>query len=153
MKHFYLHHILNDARRGLMKMRPCEIQLLVTVCDSTKNLALGDQVDAVLLDLSKAFNNVHRQCLLHKLQYNGIGNKTMSWIQSFLAGRIQQVALEGDTIILYGCPIRSTSRYCPRHSILSSWYISMTYPIQSNTPVLDPLQTTSFCIRIKDQHD
>ena len=95
MKHFYLHHILNDVHRGLMKMRLCEIQLLVTVCDSTKNLALGDQVDAILLDLSKAFNNVHHQCLLRKLQYNEVGNKTLSWIQFFLTGRIQQVALEG----------------------------------------------------------
>ena len=57
-------------------------------------MALGDQVDVILLDLSKAFDKVPRQRSLHKLQHYGIGNKTLSWIQSFLTGRIQQVALE-----------------------------------------------------------
>ena len=63
--------------------------------DIAKNLDLGDQVDVMLLNFSKAFNKVSHQRLLHKLQYYGVGNKTLSWIQSFLTGRIQQVALEG----------------------------------------------------------
>ena len=154
MKHFYLHHILNDVHRGLMKMRLCEIQLLVTVCDSTKNLALGDQVDAILLDLSKAFNNVHHQCLLRKLQYNEVGNKTLSWIQSFLAGRIQQVAPEGtlssSAAVLSGVP---QGTVLDTRSSLLDINQCRTYPIQSNTPILDHLQTTAFCIRIKDQDD
>ena len=70
-----------------------------------KNLALGDQVDVILLDFSKAFDKVPHQCLLHKLQYYGVRDKTLSWIQSFLTNRIQQVALEGT--LLSSAPILS----------------------------------------------
>ena len=72
-----------------------ETQCLVTVYDIAKNLDLGDQVDVMLFNFSKAFNKVSHQCLLPKLQYYGVGNKTLSWIQFFLTGRIQQVALDG----------------------------------------------------------
>ena len=55
----------------------------------------GGGVDVILLDFYKAFHMVPHQRLLHKLQYNEVGNNTLSWIQSFLSGRIQQVALKG----------------------------------------------------------
>ena len=63
--------------------------------DIAKNLVFGDQVDVILPDFSKAFDKVPHQRLLHKLQYNGVGNKTLQWIQSFLTDRKQQVAVEG----------------------------------------------------------
>ena len=94
-KHFDPHHILNDDQHGFRKMRSCESQILATVHDIAKNLALGDQVDVILLDFSKAFDKVPHQRLLHKLQYHGVGNKTLKWIKSFLTDRKQRVAQEG----------------------------------------------------------
>ena len=64
MKHFDLHHILNDAQHGFRKMRSSKTQLLVTVHDIAKNLAFGDQVEVILLDFSKAFDRVPHQRLL-----------------------------------------------------------------------------------------
>ena len=64
MKHFDLHHILNGAQQGFRKMRSCETQLLVTVHAIAKNLVLGNQVDVILLDFSKAFDRVPHQRLL-----------------------------------------------------------------------------------------
>ena len=87
MKHFDLHYIINDAQHGFRKMRSCETQSLVTVHDITKNLALGDQADVILLDFSKAFDKVPHQRLLQKLRYCGVGNKTLKWIQSLLTDR------------------------------------------------------------------
>ena len=74
-------------------MRTCETQLLVTAYNSY--WGGGGGVDVILLDFYKAFHMVPHQRLLHKLQYNEVGNNTLSWIQSFLSGRIQQVALKG----------------------------------------------------------
>ena len=65
-----------------------------------KNLALGDQVDVILLDFSKAFDKVPHQRLLHKLQYYGVHDK----IQSFLTNRTQQVALSSSAPVLSGVP-------------------------------------------------
>ena len=54
------------------------------------------------------FNKVPHQHLLHKLQYYGVGNKTLKLIQSFLTDRKQQVALEGtlssSATVLLGVP-------------------------------------------------
>ena len=55
------------------------------------------QVDAILLDFSKAFDKVAHQRLAAKLHHYGIRNKTLSWIQSFLADRYQKVVLDGKT--------------------------------------------------------
>ena len=95
MKHFDLHYILNDAQHGFRKIRSCETQLLATVHDIAKNLVFGDQVDVILPDFSKAFDKVPHQRLLYKLQYYGVGNKTLNCMQSFLTDRKQQVAQKG----------------------------------------------------------
>ena len=53
--------------------------------------------DAILLDFSKAFDKVPHQRLAVKLHHYGIRDKNLSWIQSFLADRNQQVVLDGKT--------------------------------------------------------
>ena len=95
MKHLDHHKILTDTQHGFTMHRSCETQLLVTVHDIAKSLASGEQVDAILLDLSKAFDKVPHQRLLHKLEFYGVTVTTLKWIQSFLTDRTQQVTLEG----------------------------------------------------------
>ena len=95
MKHLDHHKILTDAQHGFRKSRSCETQILVTVHDIAKSLASGEQVDAILLDFSKAFDKVLYQRLLHKLEFYGIRGTTLKWIHSFLTDRTQQVALGG----------------------------------------------------------
>ena len=51
-----------------------------TVHGIAKNMALEVKVSVILLDFSKAFSKVHHQRLLHKLQYCGVGNETLIWI-------------------------------------------------------------------------
>ena len=51
--------ILHDAQHGLCRKRSCESQLLVlAIHDLAKSLDSGSQIDAVLLDFSKAFEKV-----------------------------------------------------------------------------------------------
>ena len=95
MKYLDKHHILSDQQHGFRKRRSCESQLITTVHDLTKGLDNRQQIDAILLDFSKAFDNVSHQRLAAKLYHNGIRNKTLAWIQSFLAERYQKVVLDG----------------------------------------------------------
>ena len=97
MKYLDCHHILSDQQHGFRKRRSCESQLITTVHDLTSGLDKRQQIDAILLDFSKAFDKVAHRRLATKLQHYGIRNKTLAWIQSFLAERYQKVVLDGKT--------------------------------------------------------
>ena len=84
-------NILSNYQHGFRKKRSCETQLLVTVHD----LAAGLEIDAILLDFSKAFDKVTHKRLATKLHHYGIRDQNLSWIKSFLTDRSQQVVLDG----------------------------------------------------------
>ena len=67
IKHLDYHHMLNDAQHDFRKRRSSESQLILTVQDLAKGLNDGEQIHAVLLDFSKAFDKVTHQRLLEKL--------------------------------------------------------------------------------------
>jgi hypothetical protein len=96
MKHFDHHQILHDAQHGFRKKRSCESQLILTVHDLAKSLDTKSQVDAVLLDFSKAFDKVPHKRLALKLDNYGVRGPILSWIQDFLSGRSQSVVCEGN---------------------------------------------------------
>ena len=89
------HHLLKDAQHGFRKRRSCESQLILTELDLAKGLNDGEQIDAVLLDFSKAFDKVPHQRLLEKLCHFGVRDSLNKWIADFLADRQQEVVLEG----------------------------------------------------------
>ena len=97
MKHLDFHNILLDNQHGFRKKRSCESQLILTIQDLASGLEDGEQIDAILLDFSKAFDKVPHQRLLLKLQHYGIRGQLLSWIESFLTGRSQKVLVEGKT--------------------------------------------------------
>ena len=59
-------------------------------------MSVGEQVDIVLLDFSKAFDKAPHRRLLHKLNYYGVRGHTINWIESFLSYRTL-VIIEGKT--------------------------------------------------------
>ena len=95
MQHLDLHNILSDQQHGFRKKRSCESKLILTIQDLASSLDDGEQIDAVLLDFSKAFDKVPHQRLLLKLQHYGLRGQLLSWIESFLTGRSQKVLVEG----------------------------------------------------------
>ena len=89
------HHLLKDAQHGFRKRRSCESQLILTVQDLAKGLNDGEQIDAMLLDFSKAFDKVPHQRLLEMLRHYGVRDSLNQWIADLLAYRQQAVVLEG----------------------------------------------------------
>ena len=96
-KHLNLNNILYDLSHGFREKRLCKTQLIQLVEDLARNLTSGKQSDLILLDFSKAFDEVNHLKLLYKLQVHGVQGKTLGWIESFLIGRTQCVVLDGDT--------------------------------------------------------
>jgi len=63
--------------------------------DLAKGIDLGEQIDLILLDLSKVFDKVPQERLIYKAQYYGISWSTLRWIRDFLISRNQRVIVDG----------------------------------------------------------
>ena len=97
MGHLDRFNILDDAQHGFRKRRSCVTQLISTLNDFADCLKTQKQIDAIVLDFSKAFDKVDHEGLLLKLDHLGIRNSMLSWIRSFLIGRTQKVLVDGKT--------------------------------------------------------
>ncbi len=87
--------ILCDFQHGFRQRRSCESQLLNTLRDFFNCLDRSSQVDAILLDFSKAFDKVDHSTLLLKMHNYGIQGCLLDWTESFLRGRTQRVLVDG----------------------------------------------------------
>ena len=96
MNHVERYNFLPDHQHGFRKRRSCETQLIQAVDDLANCLINeGGQIDAVLLDFSKAIDKVPYHHLATKLHHYGMRGKTLEWVESFLSSRTQEVILEG----------------------------------------------------------
>ena len=95
MDHFDKFQIIDDAQHGFRQKRSCESQLITTLRDFSNCLNNKEQIDAILLDFSKAFDKVDHQQLLLKLHQYGIQNSLFAWLKTFLSDRTQTVVVDG----------------------------------------------------------
>ena len=65
------HKILSEFQRGFLKHCSCETQLLLTIYDFNSSLEAGEQLDAVALDFSKAFDKLPHIQTCSVLSLNG----------------------------------------------------------------------------------
>ena len=107
-KHLEANSILCAPQHGFRKNRSCETQLVTTIHDIATHLNSGNQVDVLFLDFSKAFDKVPHKHLLYKLNYYGICDPYLEWIEQFLTDRTQQVVVENKfsalTPVISGVP-------------------------------------------------
>lgn len=94
--HLIKNGLLADQQFGFSKGRSCVTQLLTTIHDWLSEIDEDKSVDAVYLDLRKAFDTVPHKRLLHKLDGYGVKGKVLSWISSFLTDRTQFVTVNGN---------------------------------------------------------
>jgi Reverse transcriptase (RNA-dependent DNA polymerase)/Endonuclease-reverse transcriptase len=84
-----------DARQhGFRKGHSCESQLACLSQDLGDVVAKGGQVDAIFLDVRKAFDSVGHNALIEKIHNIGIDSKIVNWIEEFLNERKQVVKIE-----------------------------------------------------------
>ena len=95
MRHREDNGIIYQLQHGFRRNRSCETQLIKFIDDLTKNLQKGLQMDVLIMDFVKAFDNVNHSLLVHKIHQYGIRDKVNSWIKSCLSGRNQTVVVEG----------------------------------------------------------
>ena len=93
--HFVNNQLLSDVQYGFCKGRSCVSQLLVTLQEWLENLDNKVPIDALYLDLSKAFDTVPHQRLISKLRGYGVTGNILNWITDFLKDRTQYVSVNG----------------------------------------------------------
>ncbi|CAB4008479.1 Hypothetical predicted protein [Paramuricea clavata] len=71
------------------------MQLVFVVNKIYQALEIGNEVCAVFLDISKAFDKVWHKGLLAKLKSVGINGPLLQWFESYLTERYQSVTIEG----------------------------------------------------------
>ena len=89
-------HICNDislSQFGFMRGRSTLQQLLLYFDHIYNSVSSGCQVDAIYLDIRKAFDSVPHCELLLKLWKIGISGKLWNWFRCYLSNRLQCVTI------------------------------------------------------------
>ena len=95
LTHLDNNKILSDTQHGFRQSRSCETQLVQFVDELLQHMCDGKQIDAVVMDFSKAFDMVPHNSLLVKLASYGVQSYNSAWIKSFLSDRSQCVVVDG----------------------------------------------------------
>ena len=93
MSHLDQYKILTDRQHGFRARLSCETQLLTLVHELAETVDSGGQMDLVILNFSKVFDRVP----LGKDRLLWNSGQTHRCIKAFLAGRTQQVIVDGAT--------------------------------------------------------
>ena len=94
-EHMIKNDLFTEKQYGFMSGRSTALQLLKVIDEWTEALENGDSVDCIYMDFQKAFDKVPHKRLIKKLDSYGIGTDMIEWGQNYLAGRKQQVTVNG----------------------------------------------------------
>jgi hypothetical protein len=95
-KHLERQNILTPLQHGFRKGHSCVSQLIQVVNDWMEGIDSSNQIDAAILDFTKAFDCVPHERLKSKLHFYGIRGNTLQWISMFLMRRQQRVVVNGE---------------------------------------------------------
>jgi len=80
---------LYEGQHGFRSRYSCESQAITVCQDTADSLDKGDKFDAIIVDISKAFDLVPHGRLLTKTANSGVDSRVVVWIREFLLGRTQ----------------------------------------------------------------
>lgn len=85
-----------DNQFGFLKGRSVQQALIKVLNFIAKEMNCNNLVVGIFLDVSKAFDILDRDILLHKLENAGVRGICHDWFKSYLSGRKQRVCLNND---------------------------------------------------------
>ena len=95
--HLLDNELLYVYQYGFTRGRSTVTQLLTTINDWMKEIDIGNPVDAIYLDLRKAFDTVPHQRLVNKLDGYGVKGNILAWVHDFLSNRTQHVKINNSS--------------------------------------------------------
>ena len=124
-KHLDRNKILTSLQHGFRKGHSCNTQLIQVVDDWMDSIENSGQIDAAILDFSKAFDSVPHERLKSKLHFYGIRGNLLNWISTFLTQRQQRVLVDGEASA-WECVGSGVPQGTAMGPLLFLIYISMT---------------------------
>jgi hypothetical protein len=86
---------LYEGQHGFRPGYLSKSQVIAICQDIADSLDNGDKIDAIIVDLSKAFDLVPHGRLLNKIAKSGVDSRVVVWINELLLGRTQRVRVGG----------------------------------------------------------
>ena len=83
-----------QSQYGFRSGYSTELAALELVDRVVKEMDKGQSPISIFLDLSKAFDTIDHQILLHKLKHYGFRNKSLELLSNYLTSRLQYVQIE-----------------------------------------------------------
>ena len=93
--HLTKHNLLFVEQYGFRKRHSTEYAALELVDRISNGLDNRKLPISIFLALSKAFDTLDHQILLHKLYHYGIRNSAKNWFSSYLTNRLQYIDIDG----------------------------------------------------------
>ena len=127
--------LIYKRQSGFRRQHSCQTALSKIIDDWSTYINLSEYVGTVFLDLSKAFDLVSHTILLKKLAMYKFSSLTLSWFESYLSSRTQQVSISGKL-----SQAKSVSAGVPQGSVLGPvlfiLYVNDMF-LHTNSCVLD----------------
>ena len=94
---FSKNNLFYPSQYGFRKKHSTEYAALETIDIIIQEMDKGNLPAAIFLDLSKAFDSLDHDILLHKLNYYGIRNSELNWFQNYLKNRFHYTEIAQTT--------------------------------------------------------
>ena len=94
MKYLTYNKLLSSSQHGFIYRRSTLTQQLNLLNNLTLNFDEKVHTDIIYLDLSKAFDRVSHQKLIHVLQFFKIDSKIILWLRDYLSDRKQKTIVD-----------------------------------------------------------
>ena len=86
------HNIISKKQYGFRENYSTYMAIIDLVDNISNNIDIKKHSIGIFLDLSKAFDTIDLQILLHKLQRYGVRRIACDWFKSYLDNRVQYVS-------------------------------------------------------------
>jgi len=113
-----VHGKIEQSQHGFIKGRSFLTNLLEFFEEVTNRLDQGEPMDVIYLEFQKAFVKVPH--LLSKIRAHGVQGKVLAWINDWLSGKRQRVAIKGSF-----SEWQSVTSGVPQHSVLGPQLFSL----------------------------
>lgn len=92
----YVKNILTHHQHGFVNGKSTVTNLVEYTHNIINGLLTHKQIEAIYLDLCKAFDSVNVELLLHKLRIMGLNQRIINWIAEYFSQRQQLVRIGSD---------------------------------------------------------